>query len=262
MFTEMGTLQNRNHVQPLGDPAGARAGNGTLYFARLAAGADGLGAHSLVAFYEMPAGSDTLELVSVPADVGTAQQFFADKDCLAVGRDSSGQLHFYITWTFFSRSVFSPIMATQSTDGVHWTTTQMSASDACAQGSNPVPAGDTLYVSWNQSVPAGCTNAQVTASDQMMATVASGSGTVSRITTIAAANGSGDVIVACNGPTDLREVIQTQPGHDVRNTEYPNTTIDSNGVLYAVWNDRPNGVGGGTSNATRIFLSYSLDGNQ
>src|SRR5260370_33461310 len=184
MFTDMGTLPYRNDVQPIGDPAVASDGNGNFYFASLAAGADGLGAHSLVAFYEMPAGSDTFQLGSVPVDVGTAQQFFADKQYLSVGRDSSGQLHFYITWTLFSRSVFSPIMATQSTDGVHWTTTQMSASDACAQGSNPVPAGDTLYVSWNQSVPAGCTNAQVTASDQMMATVASGSGTVSRITTI------------------------------------------------------------------------------
>jgi hypothetical protein len=37
----------------------------------------------------------------------------------------------------------------------------------------------------------------------------------------------------------------------------PSTTIDPNGVLYAVWNDRPDGVGGPTSNATRIFLSFS-----
>jgi hypothetical protein len=42
----------------------------------------------------------------------------------------------------------------------------------------------------------------------------------------------------------------------------PSTTIDPHGTLYAVWNDRPAGVGGGSPNATRIFLSFSLDGNK
>jgi hypothetical protein len=261
-FTDEGTLPFRPDVQPIGDPTVARDDQGNFYFASLALGSAGLGAHSKIAFYKMAAGSNTFQLVSVPVDVGSGKLFFADKEYLAVGRDASGQLHFFITWTFFSRAVASPIMLTQSTDGVHWTTTMVSASDACAQGSNPVPAGNTVYVSWEQQVPAGCTNAFVTAQHQMMATAAASTGTVSRITAIAPVNGDGDKIVACNNPSDLREVIQTAPGHDIRNTEFPNTTIDPNGTLYAVWNDRPDGVGGGNSNATRIFLSFSRDGNQ
>lgn len=261
-FTDMGTLPFRPDVQPIGDPAVASDDHGNFYFASLALGSAGLGTHSKIAFYEMPAGSNTFQLVSVPVDVGSGELFFADKEYLAVGRDANGVLHFYITWTSFSRSPASPIMLTQSTDGVHWTTTMASAPDACAQGSNPVPAGNTVYVSWEQAVPAGCTNALVTAQHQMMATAAAGTGAVSRITTIAAVNGSGDAIVACNNAADLREVIETQPGHDVRNFEMPSTTIDPSGTLYAVWNDRPAGLGGGDSNATRIFLSYSLDGNQ
>lgn len=51
--------------------------------------------------------------------------------------------------------------------------------------------------------------------------------------------------MACNNAQDLREVIETQTGRDARNFEMPSTTIDQNGVLYAVWNDRPGGVGGG-----------------
>jgi hypothetical protein len=86
--------------------------------------------------------------------------------------------------------------------------------------------------------------------------------TVLGITTIAPVKGSGDKIVACNNPHDLREVIETQPGHDARNFEMPSTTIDQHGVLYAVWNDRPEGVGGDKANATRIFLSFSRDGNK
>lgn len=261
-FTDMGTLPFRPDLQPIGDPSVARDDQGNFYFASLALGSAGLGTHSRIAFYEMPAGSDTFKLISVPVDVGSGELFFADKEYLAVGRDASGQLHFYITWTFFSGNPTSPIMLTQSTDGVHWTTTMVSSSSACAQFSNPVPAGNTVYVSWEQQVPAGCTDALITAQHQMMATVAVGTGTVSRITTIAAVNGAGDAIVACNSAADLREVIETQPGHDVRNFEGPSSTIDPSGTLYAVWNDRPGGVGGGNSNATRIFLSYSLDGNE
>lgn len=153
-------------------------------------------------------------------------------------------------------------MLTDSTDGTHWRTTMVSTPDACAQASNPVSSGGTVYVSWLQSVPAGCTNANITAANAMMATVDVASASVSNRTAIAPINGSGDRIVACNSPADLREVIETAPGHDARNFEMPSTAIDANGVLYAAWNDRPNGVGGDTSNATRIFLSFSLDGNR
>jgi hypothetical protein len=261
-FTDMGDLPWKPNVQPIGDPAVVRDDLGNFYFASLALSSDGLGAHSLIAFYKMPAGTNTFQLVSVPVDVGSGENFFADKEYLAVARDGTGQLHFYITWTFFSRAPQSPIMLTDSTDGVHWRTTMVSGSLACAQFSNPVPHGGTLFVSWEESVPEGCTNANITAANERMATFDVASGTVQGITTIAPVKGSGDKIVACNNPQDLREVIETEVGHDARNFEGPSTTIDPNGVLYAVWNDRPNGVGGGNNNATRIFLSFSRDGNK
>jgi len=263
-FTDMGDLPFRSSVQPLGDPAVAHDAAGNFYFASLAISSTGIGSHSLVSFYEMPAGSSTFQLVSVPVDVGDSRKFFADKEYLAVATDGNGNTHFYITWTFFSAVVASPIMLTESTDGVNWRTTMVSASDACATFSNPVPVPNTniVHVSWEQLVPSGCTNPNVTAANEMMATADVGSGTVLRRTTIAPINGSGDKIVACNSAADLREVIETAPGHDVRLLEGPNTSVDGNGVLYAVWNDRPGGVGGSFSNATRIFLSFSLDGNQ
>jgi hypothetical protein len=261
-FTNMGDLPWKPTVQPIGDPAVARDTSGNFYFASLALSSVGLGAHSLISFYKMPAGSNTFQLVSVPVDVGSGQRFFADKEYLAVAPDGSGHLHFYITWTFFSRAPQSPIMLTDSTDGVHWRTTMLSGSLACAQASNPVPHGGTLFVSWEESVPEGCTNATITAANERMATFDVASATVLGITTIAPVKGSGDKIVACNNARDLREVIETQTGHDARNFEMPSTTIDQNGVLYAVWNDRPGGVGGGNANATRIFLSFSRDGNK
>jgi len=261
-FTDMGDLPFKSTVQPIGDPAVAHDASGNFYFASLSLGSTGRGAHSLISFYKMPAGSNTFQLVSVPVDVGSGTNFFADKDYLAVAPDGSGHVHFYITWTFFSRAPQSPIMLTDSTDGLHWRTTTISGSLACAQGSNPVPSGGTLYVSWMESVPEGCTNALITASNERMATFDVANGTVLGITTIAAVKGDGDKIVACNNAADLREVIETQTGHDARTFELPSTTIDQNGILYAVWNDRPNGVGGGNTNATRIFLSFSRDGNK
>ena len=261
-FTDMGDVPFQSTVQPIGDPAVAHDASGNFYYASLALGSTGRGAHSLISFYKMAAGSNTFQLVSVPVDVGSGTNFFADKDYLAVAPDGSGHLHFYITWTFFSRAPQSPIMLTDSTDGVHWRTTMVSGSLACATGSNPVPAGGTLYVSWEESVPEGCTNANITAANERMATFDVASGTVQGITTIAPVKGSGDKIVACNNAQDLREVIETQTGHDARNFEMPSTTIDQHGVLYAVWNDRPGGVGGGNANATRIFLSFSRDGNR
>src|SRR5260370_2764701 len=92
-----------------------------------------------------------------------------------------------------------------------------------------------------------------------MATFAVANGTVLGITTIAPVKGSGDKIVACNNAQDLREVIETQSGHDARNFEMPSTTIDQNGVLYAVWNDRSGVVGRDNANSNRIFLSFCLD---
>jgi hypothetical protein len=263
-FVDEGDLPWKPDVQPIGDPTVAHDAAGNFYFASLALNSTGLGAHSLISFYKMPAGSNTFQLVSVPVDVGSAFRFFADKEYLAVAPDASGKLHFYITWTFFSRNPQSPIMLTDSTDGLNWRTTMVSGALACAQGSNPVPlAGtNTAYVSWFESVPEGCTDFSVTAGNERMATVDVGVGMVMGITTIAPTKGSGDKIVACNNSSDLREVIETESGHDARNFELVSTTIDQHEVLYAVWNDRPNGVGGDNSNATRIFLSFSRDGNR
>jgi hypothetical protein len=159
-FTDMGDLPWKPFVQPIGDPSVAHDDSGNFYFASLALSSDGLGAHSLISFYKMPAGSDTFQLVSVPVDVGSGVRFFADKEYLAVAPDGTGQLHFYITWSFFSRAPQSPIMLTDSTDGVNWRTTMVSGSLACAQFSNPVPHGGTLFASWEESVPEGCTNPQ------------------------------------------------------------------------------------------------------
>jgi len=261
-FTDMGDLTAAPGVLPIGDPSVAHDDLGNFYATTLALKSNGLATHSEIAFYKMPAGSNTFQLVSVAVDVGSGELFFGDKEYLAVGRDGGGNVHFYISWTLFSRAPSSPIMLTDSTDGAHWRTTMVSATDACAQGSTPLPAGGKVFVSWEQQTPAACASPVGTASIEMMATFDVASGTVDRTTPVASVKGSGDQIVACNSARDLRQVIETEPGHDVRNFEIPAIARDANGTLYMIWNDRPDGLGGGNANATRIFLSFSRDGNQ
>ncbi len=82
-FTDAGTLPFLPNVQPIGDPSVAADGQGNFYFASLALGSAGRGTHSKIAFYEMPKGSSTFQLISVPVDVGSGQLFFADKEYLA-----------------------------------------------------------------------------------------------------------------------------------------------------------------------------------
>ncbi len=155
-------------------------------------------------------------------------------------------------------------MLSDSTDGVHWRTTQISAPDTCAPttpGSHPVPAGGVLYVTWEQFDPAACTtNPDVTSGTQFVARVDVASATVQGVTAVARVHGAGDVLRFC-GFADLG-VIETAPGHDSRQFEAPSSTLDANGTLYLAWNDRPDGPGGGFGNATRIYLSYSTDGAQ
>jgi len=262
-FTDMGDLPWSATVQPIGDPSLAADAQGNIFYATLAF--QGPFAQSLIALYEMPAGSSTFQLLSVPVNVGNALSFFADKELLAIGNDANGNRHFYITWTHYSHSfVAGPVTLTDSTDGVHWRTTSISAPDTCAPttpGSHPIPAGGTLYISWEQFDSAACAspNSTVTSGTQYMATVDAASAGVTRITQVARVRGAGDTITFC-GFANL-EVIETQPVHDSRLFEAPASIIDTNGTLYAVWNDRPQGPGGGNSNATRIFLSYSTDGN-
>lgn len=263
-FVDMGDLPWSGNVQPIGDPSLAADDQGNIFYATLAF--QGPFAQSLIALYEMPAGSDTFRLQSVPVNVGNARFFFADKELLAIGRDGNGQRHFYITWTHYAHSfVEGPVTLSDSTDGVHWRTTQISAANACAPttpGSHPIPAAGTLYISWEQFDPAACAtpNSTVTSGTQFTATVDVASATVTHTSQVARVQGAGDTIVFC-GFANL-EVIETEPGHDSRLFEAPASTIDANGILYEVWNDRPLGPGGDNANATRIFLSFSRDGNQ
>jgi hypothetical protein len=260
-FVDKGDLPLLSNVQPIGDPAVAAGTDGSFYFASLALSGLKSTSHSLISFYRMAPGQSRFHLVSVPVDVGSQATHFANKEYLAIGRDANGHQHFYITWTLFTSAVPSVIMLTESTDGIHWHTHPVSAANGCSQGSNPVPAGGTVYVSWEQMVQAECTAQNPnTHQMEMMAAVHVATGQVLRRTVIAPVLGAGDAIVNCNGPTDFREVIQTAPGHDARLFELPSTTIDSNGVLYAAWNDRPGGLGGPPSNSTRIYLSFSRNG--
>jgi hypothetical protein len=262
-FTDMGDVPWRAKVQPEGDPAVAVDDKGNFYYASLATAGLTKHAHSLLSLYRMAAGTTHFVFDSVVADAGDSSKFFADKEYLAIGRDSHGVQHFYVTWTFFSPVVFSPIQLSESTDGKLWRQTQLAPAQTCDQSSNPVPAGDTLYVSWEQSQPVACVPGSPNpAAVEVMATVNVASGQATRLTPIASISGSGDAIVACNNSQDLREVIHTAPGHDARTFELPSTTIDSGGALYAVWQDRPSGLGGAPSNATAIWLSFSLDGNR
>jgi hypothetical protein len=259
-FTDMGDLPWNGNVQPTGDPSLATDDQGNVFYATLAL--TGGFAQSEIALYEMPAGSTTFRFLSIPVNVGNSRSFFADKELLSIGRDGQGRRHFYLTWTYYAHSfVQGPVMLSDSTDGVHWRTTQISASNTCAPttpGSHPVPAGGTVYITWEQFDPAACTtNPDVTSGTQFVAAVDVATASVTRITSIARVQGAGDVLRFC-GFADL-EVIETAPGHDSRLFEAPGSTIDANGTLYIVWNDRPNGPGGGFSNATRIYLSYSRD---
>lgn len=260
-FTDMGNLPWSGDVQPIGDPSLATDNQGNVYYATLAY--QGHFSKSLIALYKMPAGTNTFRLLSVPVNAGNATSFFADKELLSIGLDAQGRTHFYLTWTFYAHSfVQGPVMLSDSTDGVHWRTTQISSPDTCAPttpGSHPVPAGGTVYVTWEQFDLAACTtNPDVTSGTQFVAAVDVASATVTRITSVARVQGAGDVLRFC-GFANLG-VIETAPGHDSRQFEAPSSTLDANGTLYLAWNDRPAGTGGGFENATRIFLSYSTDG--
>jgi hypothetical protein len=135
-FTDMGDLPWTGNVQPIGDPSLATDEAGNIYYASLAY--NGGFSQSEIGLYEMPAGSDTFHLLSIPVNVGSARSFFADKELLSIGRDENGQRHFYLTWTYYAHSqVQGPVMLTDSTDGVHWRTTQISASHTRSRLAEP-----------------------------------------------------------------------------------------------------------------------------
>jgi hypothetical protein len=264
-FVDMGGMPWRSDVQPYSDPWVAVAEDGTIYATALAFDlpATNPNTQSKIGFYRMRPSDQVFQFVSVPVNVpgGFYQGFDADKEALAVGRDGTGRLHFYITWTYFTPTLVGvPIMLTDSVDGIHWRTSMVSTTDGCGQDSHPVPAGGVVYVSWLEFCSGSPSNANV-----VMATVRVSSSTVEARTVVAAENGSGDKVVTCFSPLGNvpDEVIETQPGHDARvGFVAISAGRDANGTLYVVWHDRPHGDGGGFDNATRIYLSYSLDGNR
>jgi hypothetical protein len=259
-FIDMGTVPEAPGVLPLGDPSLAADGAGNFYYATLALSSRGQGAHSLVAIYEMPFGSNRFQLLSV-LDVGSGKVFFADKEYLAIGADGSGRTHYYLSYTLFGGAYPGfPIVLADSVDGVHWRSTLVSDPAACDEGSVPVPAGAEVHIAYLQFNSCGG-DMFARGGSERMATVDVASGAVERVTGIGEYKGSGDRLADC-GIGGLREVIETAPGHDVRNIELPGVTRSANGTLYAVWDDRPNGIGGDVTNATRIYLSYSLDDNR
>jgi hypothetical protein len=183
----------------------------------------------------------------------------ADKPYLAVANNHDGGPRFFVTWSLFSASPEVPIMLSDSIDGLHWRTTRISGPSACDVSSQPVPVGSTVYVAWAHQDD--CT-ANLTAGSEVVAAVDARTAQVISRITVAPVHGTGDTAQNCAtlGIPSTWEVIETQPGHDARVVDIPSMTADENGVLYLTWNDRPGGIGGPPSNATRVYLSYSTDG--
>jgi hypothetical protein len=267
-FVDRGDLPWSPDIQPIGDPSVVHDGQGNFYYSSLAlsSGTPTRAPDSLISVYRMKAGSNAFQLMSVPVNVGDSSVNFADKDLLEVARDSHGKRHFYLTWTSYTNNSFNlgAVMLTDSTDGIHWRTMQVSPGTPCqplSPASHPIPTGDTVYVSYMELDLVTCTtNPNATKGQQVMATVDLTKARVIALRKIATLMGAGDVVEFCG--QGFLQVIQTEPGHNIRSPELPSSTSDENGVLYDVWADRPAGPGGGPSNATRIYLSYSTDGNK
>ena len=262
-FTDMGDVPWQTDFHPLGDPSVTHDEDGNFYYASLAF----TQTDSLIGVYKMPAGSNTFQMMSMPVDL-QGVQFLADKDLLEVATDVNGNTHFYITWTYYDLDVslvYGPVMLSDSSDGVHWRTTQVSRAPVCepmTPGSHPVPAGRTVFVSWvEQDTPSCTSDPHATLGHQVMATVDVASGHVKAITSIARTHGGGDRLADDCASVPF-EVIAVSPTQYFRNPDIASSTVDQNGTLYEIWNDRPAGPGGGNENATRIYLSYSLDRNR
>src|SRR5260370_18377481 len=67
-FTDRGDVPWKPTVQPIGDPAVPHDTSVNFYYASLALSSDALGAHSLIIFSKIPAGTNTFHLVSFPLD--------------------------------------------------------------------------------------------------------------------------------------------------------------------------------------------------
>jgi hypothetical protein len=264
-FTDRGNVPWSPDVQPIGDPSLSHDDEGNFFYASLALDLSVPTADSLIVVYEMTAGSNSFRRLSVPVNVGDSSTNFADKELLEVGQDGDGNRHFYITWTSYMNNSVNQgaVMLTDSKDGVHWRTIQVSPGIPCqplSPAAHPLLAGNTVYVSYIEMNIATCTTApQATNGHHTMVTVDVPSGRVTAVKQIASVQGAGDIVQFCG--QGWLQVIQTEPGHNIRSPELPSSAVDENGTLYDVWSDRPAGPGGGNGNATRIYLSYSLDGN-
>jgi hypothetical protein len=199
---------------PFSDPVVAAASDGSFYATALAFDANGVFGDSEIAFYRMAPGERRLELVSTFADVGNLLAGnMADKEWLAIGEDGSGGQHFFVTWTQFSNASELPVMLSDSGDGLHWHTTRLSGrTNACDQGSQPVPVGPVLYVAWEHfndcAAPPPFTGSEV------VATVNPRNAKVIALATAGSFHGVGDTLTTCQeppfGPTP-REVIEPSP---------------------------------------------------
>ena len=269
-FTDMVSPPGGPAVVPFSDPSLAVDDAGNVWLETLAGDISHLPTIlSELALWEMPASSDTFQLVSLPVIAGSLTAHFADKGLLAIGRDGDGREHFYITYIEYSGNFFAgilsqgPVELLDSTDAVNWRKTQLTAPTLCEPASPapvPVPAGNHLYVSLHELDTAACTtDPTVTSGTQEVLTVDVPSATVINRSVLAPLHGAGDAVPPeCGGS----QVIETAPGLEARTASLSAAALDANGTLYVAWQDRPAGTGGGNLNATRIYLSYSTDGAQ
>ncbi|MFE2285522.1 sialidase family protein [Streptomyces sp. NPDC059443] len=265
-WVDMGNPPRSPDVQPFADPRLAIDPAGNIWLTVLAKDVSDV---VKIALYEMPAGSDTFHLVSLPA-VASAPgfQFQPDRGRLTIARDGDGRTHFYLTYHQYQGSpgaIQGPVVLADSTDATHWRHTTLTEPDLCepsAPAAAPVTKGNKLYVFFHDIDKAACTHdpdadPTVTSGREEMVTVDVKTAGVLHRTVIAPIHGVGERVDAdCGG----QQVIATAPDLAARNASASDPTLGPDGVLYVVWPDRPGGLGGGFGNATRIYLSYSRDG--
>ncbi|MFD7561048.1 hypothetical protein ACFV9E_42015, partial [Streptomyces sp. NPDC059835] len=262
-WVDMGNLPRSPDVQPDADPRLAIDPAGNIWLTALADSDSGI---VKLALYEMPAGSDTFRLVSLPA-VGSAPgyQFEPDRERLAIARDGDGRTHFYVTYTQYQGSpgaIRGPVVLADSTDAKHWRHTTLTEPDLCephSPAAAPIAKGNRLYVFFHDLDKAACAHdpdvdPAVTGGREEVVTVDVETARILRRTVIAPIHGVGErVDLDCFG----QQVISTASGLAGRTSSGSDPTLGPDGVLYVVWPDRPGGLGGGFDNATRIYLSHS-----
>jgi hypothetical protein len=223
--------------------------------------------NSTISLYEMPYGSDKFRLVSVP-EIDTKS--LAEGPAIAIGRDGQGREHFFITFTRYSSYGPSPIVMLDATSpalpATGWRHTVLTPPlcEPFHPAPEPIANGARLFVAFHLLNADACTNSPSDAhGEQRMLTVDVATATVTGDSIVARLHGSGDAVTPPTDPNCFgKQVIVASPSTEGLAGPSQSATLDSHGVLYDVWDDRPGGVGGPTSNATRIYLSYSTDANR